>query len=198
MIPNNGFSSQFRPKQRNPDSIIRDFFKCGIQYPGFFCAIRYPGLWNGEFSSRIRKLTNDWNPETRFQWQRIGIQYLESRIQNCLGFPFIERTIFVACLLPFHLPFQIWRQKMILSLDPRLVIVEWNQILFEDLRIRIFCVDYFVNVAPFRSIQLRHARRCTSLDKGWKWTYRIWFLSHGLAIHWYNNFIISPERAIRR
>ena len=33
-------------------------------------------------SQAIRNPTNDWNPESKFHWQR-----LESSIQECLGFP---------------------------------------------------------------------------------------------------------------
>ena len=69
--------------------------------PGnFCCGIRYPGLWNPEYSSK--------NPESyqglesRFQvpLTNTGIQYLESeihgvesRIQDCLGFPYMRQIV---------------------------------------------------------------------------------------------------------
>ena len=114
---------------------IRDFFAC---------AIRNPGL-QLEFSSGIRKPTTDWNPKSKFHWQRIGMHDLESgihgvefRIQDFLGFPFIGRTMFVTYLLPFHLPFHIigtmvWIRAWWL----------WNGIKFS------FDQDYVVVVAPF-------------------------------------------------
>ena len=43
---------------------------------------------------RIRNLTNDWNPEFKFPLTKTGIQYLESGIQDCLGFPYMERVEF--------------------------------------------------------------------------------------------------------
>ena len=42
----------------------------------------------------IRNLTKDWNPEFKFQLTKTGIQYMESRIQDCLGFPYMERVEF--------------------------------------------------------------------------------------------------------
>ena len=54
----------------------------GFQNPGNFL------FWNLESSAleswiqRIRNPTKDWNPESRFHWQR-----MESRIQVWLGFP---------------------------------------------------------------------------------------------------------------
>ena len=63
--------------------------------PGNFC------LWNPE--SRvfgIRNPTNDWNPESKVLLKNTGIQYLESgihsmesRIQECLGFPYMGRFL---------------------------------------------------------------------------------------------------------
>ena len=47
----------------------------------------------------IRNPTNDWNPESKFHGKRCGKQYLESgthevesRIQDCLGFPHMGDT----------------------------------------------------------------------------------------------------------
>ena len=45
---------------------------------------------------RIRNPTNDWNPEFKFPLTKTVIQYMESHsgIQDCLGFPYIERVEF--------------------------------------------------------------------------------------------------------
>ena len=77
---------------------------------GFFCdtkrtffiasckEIRNPGLWNPEYSSRNPEA--HWRLEFRIQipLTKTGIQYLksgihgvESRIQDCLGIPYMER-----------------------------------------------------------------------------------------------------------
>ena len=57
-----------------------------------------PGLWNPEYSSRNPK--SHWRLEFRIQipLTKTGIQYLESgmhgvesKIQDCLGFPYMER-----------------------------------------------------------------------------------------------------------
>ena len=52
-------------------------------------------------AQEIRNLTNDWNPEFKFPLTKTGIQYMESgihgvesRIQDCLGFPYMERVEF--------------------------------------------------------------------------------------------------------
>ena len=37
----------------------------------FAYGIRNSGLWNPEYSSRFRNHTNDWNPESKFHWQRL-------------------------------------------------------------------------------------------------------------------------------
>ena len=39
----------------------------------------------------IRNPTDDWYPESKFHWQRRGKRYLESRIQNCLGYHHMGR-----------------------------------------------------------------------------------------------------------
>ena len=87
------------------ESGIRAIFACGIQNPGKFC------LWNLEsgkfylvesgilgFGIRITAQgiwnpTNDWNPESKSNWQRLESSTwnpestgVESRIQDCLGF----------------------------------------------------------------------------------------------------------------
>ena len=46
-----------------------------------------PGLWNLNAAQGIRNPTNNWNPEAKFHWQIIWIHFLESGIQDCLGFP---------------------------------------------------------------------------------------------------------------
>ena len=39
------------------------------------------------FTYEIRNPTSEWNPESKFQWQQIRIQYLESRIHNVKSDP---------------------------------------------------------------------------------------------------------------
>ena len=50
--------------QVNPNSGNWEIFACGI---------RNPGLWNPEY--RIRNPTIDWNPESKFHWQKIEITW---------------------------------------------------------------------------------------------------------------------------
>ena len=72
----------------NPVSVIREIFVCGI---------RNPGLLNPEYSSRIRNRTKS-HLESRIQvpltGQRLesGVRGVESRIQDCLGFLYMERS----------------------------------------------------------------------------------------------------------
>ena len=55
--------------QGNLDYGIKETFACGIRNLGKFArAIQNPVLWNPEFSSKKPK--KDWNPETKFLWQR--------------------------------------------------------------------------------------------------------------------------------
>ena len=69
--------------------------------------IRIPESWkyllveSGILGLGIRNAINDWNPESKFHWKRFRIQSLESvihgvesRIQGCLGIPYLERTLF--------------------------------------------------------------------------------------------------------
>ena len=66
------------------------------------------GFWNT--AQKIRNPTNAWNPESKFRWStKTGIQYLESgihgvesRIQNCPGFPYMGR---ITSQIPPHRPF---------------------------------------------------------------------------------------------
>ena len=37
----------------------------------FACRIRDPELWNPNAAQGIRNPTNDWNPESKFQWKRL-------------------------------------------------------------------------------------------------------------------------------
>ena len=55
-------------------------------------------LESGTLLREIRNPSKDWNPESKFHWQEVessslecGIQGLESRIQDCLGFPYMGR-----------------------------------------------------------------------------------------------------------
>ena len=54
------------------------------------------GIWNAALG--IANPTNDWNSKSKvpltktgIQYQESGIQCVKSRIQNCLGFPYLER-----------------------------------------------------------------------------------------------------------
>ena len=53
--------------------------------------------WVLESSIKLKEseipLMIDWNPESKFQWQRSGIHDVESRIQYCLGFSYVGRDI---------------------------------------------------------------------------------------------------------
>ena len=56
-------------------------------------------------AQRIRNPSNDWNPESKFQWQEPGTWWLESgiygvgyRIQDCLRFSYMEGLL---CLPQF-------------------------------------------------------------------------------------------------
>ena len=53
--------------------------------------------WALESGIKLNKsgipLTIDWNPESKFHWQRSGIHDVESRIQYCLGFSYVGRDI---------------------------------------------------------------------------------------------------------
>ena len=108
-----GIREKFACGIRNPESGkslpsesgIREIFACGIRNPGKFC------LWNPEsgkfflvesgilgFGIRITAQgiwnpTNDWNPESKSNWQRLESSTwnpestgVESRIHDCLGF----------------------------------------------------------------------------------------------------------------
>ena len=119
MISSDGFSLQFRSKKRIPDSVIREFFYLRNSQSTIFC-LRNPESWTLTIEM-LNSAQESGNPlqigirNPRSSDKESGIQYLESRIhgvesriQDFLGFPFIGRKIFVACLLLFQLPFQIW------------------------------------------------------------------------------------------
>ena len=119
MTSSDGFSLWFRSKKRIPDSVIRGFFYLRNSEFRIFC-LRNPESWTLKIEI-LNSAQESGNPlqigirNPRSSDKESGIQYLESRIhgvesriQDFLGFPFIGRKIFVACLLPFHLKFQIW------------------------------------------------------------------------------------------
>ena len=64
--------------QLNADSGIREIFACGIWNPAI-------GFWNSALG--IQNPANDWNPESGIQIPLT--RNLESRIQGCLGLPYI-------------------------------------------------------------------------------------------------------------
>ena len=72
------------------------------------CGIRKPRLWNPEYSSRnpesgyptnvwIRKLSSS-DKKIR-NYLKSGIHNVESRIQDCLGFPYIRRIAYIRSFL---------------------------------------------------------------------------------------------------
>ena len=72
-----------------------------LESGNFFSWNRESVLWSSEYRSKIPDPTIDWNPESKFHWQRIRlIHYLGSeirdlypRIQDCLEFPYMGRTV---------------------------------------------------------------------------------------------------------
>ena len=110
-----------------------------------------------------------WSPgstdkEFRIQYLESGIHVVESRIQDFLGFPFIGRKIFVACLLPFHLKFQIWPIPIKWVHSSRSALggcgMESNYLS----ELESFCIDYFLFVAPF--VQFSYVM--PDVDEPWK------------------------------
>ena len=74
----------------DPESAKIFFVESGIQ-----------GIGIRNTAKGIRNSTKDWNPESKFNCQRLEsstwnpeFAALESRIQDCLGFPFTKRPIF--------------------------------------------------------------------------------------------------------
>ena len=51
---------------------VREF---GVQNPGNFC-LWPPESWALESRIQFKNPTNDWNPESKFHWQRSVIQYM--------------------------------------------------------------------------------------------------------------------------
>ena len=65
---------------------------------------RNPEFWNPEYNSRNTDPTNEWNPESKLRGQRFRYHYLESgihgvesRIQDCPKFPYMERGDATSC-----------------------------------------------------------------------------------------------------
>ena len=161
MTSSDGFSLQFRSKKRIPDSVIREFFYLRHSESRIFC-LRNPESWTLKIEI-LNSAQESGNPlqigirNPRLSDKESGIQYLESRIhglesriQDFLGFPFIGRKIFVACLLPFHLPFQIWPIPIKWYTGLR-AWWWWNgiKLSFKSSELEYFCIDYFLAVAPF-------------------------------------------------
>ena len=85
--------------QGSPDSAILDIFACGIRNTGnFVCGIRNPGLVESGIQlkeSRISLTVAIWNPsstdkESEIQYLKSRIHDMESRIQDCLAFPYMR------------------------------------------------------------------------------------------------------------
>ena len=83
-------------------AVVPKVRKSEIWNPGiFFSWNRESVLWNSEYRSKIPDPTIDWNPESKFHWQRIRlihylgseIRDLDPRIQDCLEFPYMGRTV---------------------------------------------------------------------------------------------------------
>lgn len=116
--------------------------------------------WNSEFSSRIRKPTTDWTPESTSQWQRIRnpvpwIQNPRFGIQNpgLSWIPFHRTKDFCSLSPPVSSSISdLTNSHKIVHWSARLVVVEWNQIIFQELRIRIFLHWLFPYRCTFRSI----------------------------------------------
>ena len=65
---------------------IRKIFACGIRNPGnFSCGIRNPRLWNP--NNDLNSNANSTDKESGIQFLESGIHDVESRIQDCPGFP---------------------------------------------------------------------------------------------------------------
>ena len=56
---------------------------------GFACGIRNHGLWNRNSTKEIRNPANDWNLDSSSTDKEFGIHSGESRIQDCLGLPYM-------------------------------------------------------------------------------------------------------------
>ena len=178
MTSSDGFSLQFRSKKRIPDSVIRELFYLRNSESRSFC-LRNPESWTLKIEI-LNSARESGNPlqigirNPRSSDKESGIQYLESRIhgvesriQDFLWFPFIGRKIFVACLLPFHLPFQIWPIPIKWV---HLVWIRawwlWNgiKLSFKSSELEYFCIDYFLAVAPF--VQFSYVM--PDVDEPWK------------------------------
>ena len=71
---------------------IRKIFACGIRNPGnFSCGIRNPRLWNP--NNDLNSNPNSTDKESGIQFLESGIHDVESRIQDCPGFPYKGRYI---------------------------------------------------------------------------------------------------------
>ena len=97
-----GRDKQTAPCKGNPDPGIQEIWGCGIRNSRNLC-FGNPESWALESPRNTaqgsRNVTNDWNSESKLHWERIGIHYLESgihgvesRILNCLGFPYMGET----------------------------------------------------------------------------------------------------------
>ena len=65
----------------------------------FYCGIRNPGFWNPEFSSRNpeSRIPSSTDKDTRIQYLESGTDSVESRIQDCLGIPYMGRIANQIC-----------------------------------------------------------------------------------------------------
>ena len=107
--------------------------KSGI-WEFFCCGIRNPGLWNQEFSSRNpeSRIPSSIDKDSSIQYRESGTYSVESRIQDCLGFPYMERIAnqFQKQQLLFHLLLWITHQtRLWILLTNSLAQMRVNQIL---------------------------------------------------------------------
>ena len=135
----------------------------------------------------IRNPTNDCNPESRFHYQRIrnpesgiqnpsstckesGIQRVESRIQDSLGFPYMGWYQF----LSLYIKGRCW-QDSLLPGNP--VDINASPITLIDLAFLnlIVCVDY--GVLLFFNMVAEGEKR--HIGKRWDLGSNLWICSHG-------------------
>ena len=171
MIPSDGFSSQFCSKQRNPDSVIREFFYLWNLESGIFFLAQSGILgfenWNVEFSSGIRKPTTDWYPESKFHWQRIRNPRCGIQNPRLSWIPFHRTKDFCSLSPPVSSSISdLTNSHKMSTLVWILHWWMWNgiKLSFKSSELEYFCIDYFLAVAPF--VQFSYVM--SDVDEPWK------------------------------